>query len=51
MRITDLIELLNDYKERLGDLELHVETYEYDMPFTNNNIGYDSNRKTLNFYA
>ena len=51
MRITDLIELLNDYKERLGDLELHVEAYEYDMPFTNDNIGYDSNRKTINFYA
>lgn len=51
MKISELIELLNDYKERLGDLELHIETYEYDMPFTSGNIGYDSNRKMLNFYA
>ena len=51
MKISELIEFLNAYKERLGDLELHVETYEYDMPFTNDNIGYDSNRKTINFYA
>ena len=51
MKISELIELLNYYKVRFGDLELHVETYEYDMPFTNDNIGYDSNRKTINFYA
>ena len=51
MTLSELINILNDYKEKLGDLELHVEAYEYDMPFTGDNIGYDSNRKTINFYA
>lgn len=49
MKITELIELLNDYKERLGDLDIYINSHaeRCNIPLDITDISYSQCDGTL----
>ena len=47
MKISELINILNDCKKKFGDINMYKAGYLYDIPLENTDISYDSNKRTL----